>query len=76
VLSTDEVARFLAGVPNLKHRMALTTAYAAGLRVSEVVRLKIAVASARRSRSATAECASSAATTFSRKRITGTYPLR
>ncbi len=24
VLSTDEVARFLAGVPNLKHRMALT----------------------------------------------------
>jgi integrase/recombinase XerD len=42
VLSTDEVARFLAGVPNLKHRMALMTAYAAGLRVSEVVRLKIA----------------------------------
>src|SRR5258708_35696250 len=42
VLSTDEVARFLAGVPNLKHRMALTTAYAAGLRVSEGVRLKIA----------------------------------
>ena len=42
VLSTDEVARFLAGVPNLKHRMALTTAYAPGLRVSEVVRLKIA----------------------------------
>jgi integrase len=42
VLSTDEVARFLAGVPNLKHRMALTMAYAAGLRVSEVVRLKIA----------------------------------
>ena len=27
---------------DLKHRMALTTAYAAGLRVSEVVRLKIA----------------------------------
>src|SRR5258708_22009170 len=43
VLSTDEVARFLAGVPNLKHRMALTTDYAAGLRVSEVVRLKIDV---------------------------------
>jgi site-specific recombinase XerD len=42
VLSTDEVARFLAGVPNLKHRMALTMAYAAGLRVSEVVRLKVA----------------------------------
>src|SRR5271169_5626661 len=42
VLSADEVARFLAEVPNLKHRMALTTAYAAGLRVSEVVRLRIA----------------------------------
>jgi integrase/recombinase XerD len=42
VLSGDEVARFLAGVRRLKHRMALTTAYAAGLRVSEVVRLKTA----------------------------------
>jgi integrase/recombinase XerD len=42
VLSVAEVARFLAGVANLKHRVALTTAYAAGLRVSEVVRLKIA----------------------------------
>jgi integrase/recombinase XerD len=42
VLSADEVVRFLAEVPNLKHRMALMTAYAAGLRVSEVVRLKIA----------------------------------
>jgi site-specific recombinase XerD len=42
VLSTAEAARFLAGVANLKHRIALTTAYAAGLRVSEVVRLKIA----------------------------------
>jgi hypothetical protein len=31
--------------------------------------------SAPRSLPATAECASSAATTFSRKRITGTYPL-
>jgi site-specific recombinase XerD len=42
VLSAAEVTRFLTGVTNLKHRMALTTAYAAGLRVSEVVRLKIA----------------------------------
>jgi site-specific recombinase XerD len=48
VLSADEVARFLAAVPNLKHRMALTTAYAAGLRVSEVVRLKIADIDSRR----------------------------
>ena len=34
--------RFFAAVPNLKHRTALMTAYAAGLRVSEVVRLKLA----------------------------------
>jgi integrase/recombinase XerD len=42
ILSADEVARFLAAVPSLKHRTALMTAYAAGLRVSEVVQLKIA----------------------------------
>jgi site-specific recombinase XerD len=38
ILSADEVVRFLAAVPSLKHRTALMTAYAAGLRVSEVVR--------------------------------------
>src|ERR1700730_9585612 len=42
ILSADEVMQFLAAVPNLKHRTALMTAYAAGLRVSEVVRLRIA----------------------------------
>jgi integrase/recombinase XerD len=42
ILSADEVVRLLAAVPSLKHRTALMTAYAAGLRVSEVVRLKIA----------------------------------
>ena len=42
ILSADEVARFFAAVPSLKHRTALMTAYAAGLRVSEVVRLKLA----------------------------------
>ena len=42
VLSADEVVRFLEAVPSLKSRTALTTAYAAGLRVSEVVMLKIA----------------------------------
>jgi integrase len=42
ILSIDEIARFLAAVPSLKHRTALMTAYAAGLRVSEVVHLKIA----------------------------------
>jgi len=39
VLSQEEVARFLAAVENLKHRMALTVCYAAGLRISEAVRL-------------------------------------
>ena len=42
VLSADEVVRFLKAIPSLKSRMALTTVYAAGLRVSEVVLLKIA----------------------------------
>jgi integrase/recombinase XerD len=42
VLSAEEMMRFFAAVPNLKHRTALMTAYAAGLRVSEVVRLKLA----------------------------------
>lgn len=34
--------RFLEAVPSLKARAALTTAYAAGLRASEVVSLKVA----------------------------------
>ena len=42
VLSADEVVRFLEAVPNLKARAALTTAYAAGLRVSEVTGLRVA----------------------------------
>src|SRR5436305_6264444 len=42
VPSADEVVRFLAAIPSLKSRTALTTVYAAGLRVSEVVLLKIA----------------------------------
>ena len=42
ILSAEEVVRFLAAVPSLKHRTALMTAYAARLRVSEVVRLRIA----------------------------------
>lgn len=42
VLSADEVARFLEAIPSLKSRIALTTVYAAGLRVSEAVMLKIA----------------------------------
>jgi integrase/recombinase XerD len=41
VLDQDEVARFLAAVPSLKVRVALAAAYAAGLRASEVTRLKV-----------------------------------
>jgi len=39
VLSQDEVARFLAAVASLKHRVILTVCYATGLRISEAVRL-------------------------------------
>ena len=42
VLSAEEVVRFLEAIPSLKSRTALTTVYAAGLRVSEVVSLKVA----------------------------------
>ena len=38
----DEVVRFLEAVSSLKARVALTTAYAAGLRVSEVTSLEVA----------------------------------
>lgn len=41
VLTADEVVRFLEAVPSLKTRTALTTAYAAGLRASETVGLRI-----------------------------------
>jgi len=40
-LSADEVVRFLESVSSLKARVALMTAYAAGLRVSEVAALKV-----------------------------------
>jgi site-specific recombinase XerD len=41
VLSREEVARLIAAAPNLKHQTALALAYGAGLRVSEVVALKV-----------------------------------
>jgi site-specific recombinase XerD len=41
VLSRDEVARLIAAAGNLKHQTALSVAYGAGLRASEVVALKV-----------------------------------
>src|ERR1700738_1629619 len=41
VLSPEEVARFLESAPGLKYKAALSVAYGAGLRVSEVVALKV-----------------------------------
>jgi integrase/recombinase XerD len=41
VLSTDEVIRLLKAVQNKKHRAILYITYSSGLRVGEVVRLKV-----------------------------------
>ena len=41
VLSAQEVARLLEAAPGLKWRTALSVAYGAGLRASEVVALKL-----------------------------------
>ena len=40
VLSPEEVLHFLSRVGSIKHRAILTTCYAAGLRISEVICLK------------------------------------
>jgi len=42
VLSPEEVRRMLEAAPGLKYKAALSVAYGAGLRVSEVVSLKVA----------------------------------
>jgi integrase/recombinase XerD len=42
VLSPEEVLQFLSCVQSIKHRTILTVCYAAGLRISETVRLKVA----------------------------------
>jgi len=42
ILSQQEVARFFDHVPSIRYRAALMVAYGAGLRVSEVVALKVA----------------------------------
>jgi len=39
-LSKEEVARILSNVDNIKHKAILMLVYSAGLRVSEVVKLK------------------------------------
>src|SRR6476620_10789929 len=41
VLSVEEVSRLLASTTNIKHKAALSLAYATGLRSSEVVSLKL-----------------------------------
>ena len=41
VLNAEEVARFLQAVSGLRNRIVLTTAYAAGLPVGELLRLKV-----------------------------------
>src|SRR5215212_9107014 len=41
VLNPEEIVHFLEAVAGLRNRVALTTAYAAGLRVGEVARLKV-----------------------------------
>jgi len=42
ILSSDELESLFTVMPNQKHRTLLMTAYAAGLRVSELVNLKLA----------------------------------
>jgi integrase/recombinase XerD len=42
VLSQEEVSRFFENLPNLKHRALIMTAYATGMRVSEVTSLRVA----------------------------------
>ena len=41
ILSQEEVVRFFAAVPNVKHRVILMTLYATGLRISEALRLRL-----------------------------------
>ena len=48
ILSAQEVARLLEAAPGLKYRAALSLAYGAGLRASEVVSLKVSDIDSRR----------------------------
>jgi site-specific recombinase XerD len=42
ILSQEEVVKFFAAIPNVKHRVILMTLYATGLRISEALHLKLA----------------------------------
>ena len=66
VLSPEEVVHFLGCVDCGKHRVILTTCYAAGLRISEAVRLKAAASppDPGRSRRAMRGCAVPASAAF------------
>lgn len=75
VLSPEEVLRFFRAVPGLKHRALLMTAYAAGLRISEVVALRVEdidsrrmVIRVRQGKGRSAAISTSAATTLARSR--------
>jgi integrase/recombinase XerD len=48
VLDAAEIVRFLESVTGLRNRVALTTSYAAGLRIGEVARLKLAAIDSKR----------------------------
>lgn len=48
VLSPEEVVHFLGCVENHKHRVILTICYAAGLRISEAIRLKVSAIDSQR----------------------------
>ena len=41
IIEKDDVRRMLAGIANLKHKVALTTIYSLGLRRSELINLKL-----------------------------------
>ena len=52
VLSVEEVARLLDAAPGLKYKAALSVAYGAGLRATEVVSLKVSDIDSKRQRRA------------------------
>jgi len=41
VFSPDELIKFFSSIRNLKHRTMMMTAYAGGLRISELIKLKV-----------------------------------